>query len=295
MRALQRLSATVVRLLHEAAKQDSGKERCGHTVGQRSDAARERSERVRKKLMTELVVDLDRSSPVPLYFQAAQKIEQAITGGVFRSGDRLDDEITLAGRFGLSRPTMRRAIAELVDKGLLVRKRGVGTQVVHGLITRPVELTSLFEDLRDQHRAPSTTVLINEISPATDGVAAQLSIPPGTPVLHLRRLRLAEGEPLAILENYLPEDLIGIGDTDLTAGGLYQRMRARGVNIRVAKQRIGARKATPEESTLLGERRGQPVLSMERAAHDDTGRTVEWGQHAYRASRYTFEVTLVAR
>ena len=180
MRALQRLSATVVRLLHEneASIQDSGKERCGHTVGQRSDAARERSERVRKKLMTELVVDLDRSSPVPLYFQAAQKIEQAITGGVFRSGDRLDDEITLAGRFGLSRPTMRRAIAELVDKGLLVRKRGVGTQVVHGLITRPVELTSLFEDLRDQHRAPSTTVLINEISPATDGVAAQLSIPP---------------------------------------------------------------------------------------------------------------------
>jgi DNA-binding GntR family transcriptional regulator len=141
---------------------------------------------------------------------------------------------------------MRRAIAELVDKGLLVRKRGVGTQVVHGLITRPVELSSLFEDLRDQYRGPSTVVLINETSTTTTGVAARLSISPGTPVLHLRRLRLAEGEPLAILENYLPEDLIGIGDTDLTACGLYQRIRARGVRIRVAKQRIGARRPHPK-------------------------------------------------
>ena len=60
-----------------------------------------------------------------------------------------------------------------------------------------------------------------------------------------------------------------------------------------AKQRIGARTGTPEECTLLGEKRGSPVLTMERAAHDDSGRAVEWGRHAYRASQYSFEVTLV--
>ena len=105
--------------------------------------------------MAQLFVDLDRSSPVPLYFQVAQQIEQAIDQGELAPGDRLDNEISLAEQFGLSRPTMRRAIQELVDKGLLVRKRGVGTQVVHGQVTRPVELTSLFDDLANHHQAPT--------------------------------------------------------------------------------------------------------------------------------------------
>ena len=243
--------------------------------------------------MTELFVDLDRSSPVPLYFQVAQQIERAISEGDLAPGDRLDNEISLAEQFGLSRPTMRRAIQELVDKGLLVRKRGVGTQVVHGQVTRPVELTSLFDDLTRHHQTPTTKVLINEIIEAPDEVGARLSIAQGSPVLHLRRLRFAHGEALAIMENYLPEDLIPLGEADLSTRGLYQLMRSRGVNIRVAKQRIGARTGTPEECTLLGERKGSPVLTMERAAHDDSGRPVEWGRHAYRASQYSFEVTLV--
>jgi DNA-binding GntR family transcriptional regulator len=243
--------------------------------------------------MSALTVDLDRSSPVPLYYQVAQQIESAINEGHLSPGDRLDNEISLAEQFGLSRPTMRRAIQELVDKGLLVRKRGVGTQVVHGQVSRPVELTSLYDDLAGHHQAPRTDVLTNEVIGAADEVAAKLAVKPGTDVLHLRRLRYAHDEPLAIMENFLPEDLIGIGDMDLVGRGLYQLMRSKGVNIRVAKQKIGARTGAPEECTLLGEKRGSPVLTMERAAHDDSGRAVEWGRHAYRASQYSFEVTLV--
>jgi DNA-binding GntR family transcriptional regulator len=243
--------------------------------------------------MSALTVDLDRSSPVPLYYQVAQQIEHAINEGQLAPGDRLDNEISLAEQFGLSRPTMRRAIQELVDKGLLVRKRGVGTQVVHGQVSRPVELTSLYDDLTTHHQAPRTDVLTNEVVEANDEVAAQLTITPGSPVLHLRRLRFAHDEPLAIMENYLPEDLIAIGEMDLAGRGLYQLMRSKGVNISVAKQRIGARIGTPEECALLGEKRGSPVLTMERAAHSDYGRAVEWGRHAYRASQYSFEVTLV--
>jgi len=243
--------------------------------------------------MPELFVDLDRSSPVPLYFQVAQQIEHAINEGELAPGDRLDNEISLAEQFGLSRPTMRRAIQELVDKGLLVRKRGVGTQVVHGQVTRPVELTSLFDDLTSHHQTPTTVVLTNEIVKASDEVGMMLATVAGSPVLHLRRLRYAHGEPLAIMENYLPQDLIGIGEMDLAARGLYQLMRAKGVNIRVAKQRIGARTGNAEECALLGEKRGSPVLTMDRAAHDDSGRPVEWGKHCYRASQYSFEVTLV--
>ncbi|GGL87583.1 GntR family transcriptional regulator [Nakamurella endophytica] len=237
--------------------------------------------------------DLDRSSPMPLYFQVSQLLERAITSGRLGPGARLDNEISLADQFGLSRPTMRRAIQELVDKGLLVRKRGVGTQVVHGKVTRPVELTSLFDDLSRAHQAPATTVLVHEVVPARDDVAARLDVRPGTRVLHLRRVRWANGEPLAVLENYLPQALADIDADELAARGLYQVMRARGVHFRVARQRIGARAGTVEECRLLGERRGAPLLTMERATHDDSGATVEWGGHVYRASQYSFEVTLV--
>jgi len=233
-----------------------------------------------------LFAGLDRSSRVPLYFQVSQQLESAITSGQ-------DNEISLADQFGLSRPTMRRAIQELVDKGLLVRRRGVGTQVVHGQVTRPVELTSLFDDLARAHQMPTTKLLLSEMVAASEVVARFLDVPVGTRVLRLRRLRCADGEPLAILENYLPEDLADLGTSDLEARGLYQLMRAKGVHIRVAKQRIGARAGTAQECSLLGERKGSPLLTMDRATHDDSGRPVEWGHHVYRAGRYSFEVTLV--
>src|ERR1700712_2464987 len=197
--------------------------------------------------MPDLFMDLDRSSPVPLYYQVSQQIEQAISSGELGPGARLDNEISLADQFGLSRPTMRRAIQELGDKGLLVRKRGVGPQVVHGQVTRPVELTSLYDDLTRGHQAPRTTLLVNEIVPASETVSGFLDVPVGAKVLRLRRLRFANAEPLAILENYLPEDLADLGQSDLEARGLYHLMRSKGGHIRVAKQRIGARAGTAGE------------------------------------------------
>lgn len=243
--------------------------------------------------MNNLLIDLDRSSPIPLYFQVAQELEKAIASGQLGPGAKLPNEISLADNLGLSRPTMRRAIQELVDKGLLVRKRGVGTQVVHGEVSRPVELTSLFDDLIRAKQVPTTILLTMEVIPADDRISAQLDIGSTRSVLHLRRLRFSNGEPLAILENYLPEELADMPREDLEQRGLYQLMRSRGVHIRVAKQRIGARTGTAEECRLLDERKGSPLLTMDRSTYDDSGKTVEWGHHVYRASQYSFAVTLV--
>ncbi len=112
---------------------------------------------------------MNRSSPVPLYFQVAEQLERAILEGLLVPGDRIGNEVALADQLGLSRPTLRQAIQTLVDKGLLVRKRGVGTQVVHAPIRRTVELTSLNDDLRRAGRHPSTVVLALERVPADDG------------------------------------------------------------------------------------------------------------------------------
>ena len=95
--------------------------------------------------MPDLLVN--RSSPVPLYFQVAEQLEEAIHDGRLAPGDRIANEVALADQLGLSRPTLRQAIQTLVDKGLLVRKRGVGTQVIQPHVRRSVELTSLYDDL----------------------------------------------------------------------------------------------------------------------------------------------------
>jgi DNA-binding GntR family transcriptional regulator len=237
-------------------------------------------------------IRVDRTSPVPLYFQVAQHLEQLIESGELPMGTRLENETDLADQLGLSRPTMRRAIEYLVAKGLLVRKRGIGTQVVHAKVTREVGLTSLWDDLAKNGRDPSTAVVSFGTEPVRDAVAVKLGIAPGTPVYVFERLRYADAEPLALMRNHVPEHLLRLTAADLEEQGLYNLLRANGISLRIAKQAIGARAATAAEARALGERRGAPLLTMERSAYDEQGRAVEQGHHVYRASRYSFDLTL---
>jgi len=245
------------------------------------------------QLPSDLFMDLDRSGPMPLYHQVASRIEESIRNGAMPPGARLENEIALGERLGLSRPTIRRAIQDLVDKGLLVRRRGIGTQVVHGPVTRKVELTSLYDDLTQGSQQPTTKLLDRSDVPATQAVAEALGVEVGATVVHVLRVRFAEDVPMAVLENYLPPEFADITDEDLRAHGLYQLLRSRGVTMRVAKQRIGARAATDDEAGLLEIEDGDPVLTMSRTAYDASGRAVEYGLHCYRPDRYSFEVTLV--
>ena len=243
---------------------------------------------------TRLDIDLDRSSPVPLYFQVAEQIAEAIRRGDLAPGSRLDNEILLADRLGLSRPTIRQAIQYLVDKGLLVRKRGVGTQVVQNPVHRRVELTSLFDDLARAGQEPTTQLLDYRVGAPDEEVARELNLAADREVVSIHRLRCANGEPLAVMTNHLPAD-IAPDPGELETNGLYQSLRARGVHIRLARQRIGARGATRAEARLLDEKPNAPLLTMARTAFDDSGSAVEFGTHCYRASRYYFDTTLVDR
>ncbi|KAA1378356.1 GntR family transcriptional regulator [Aeromicrobium fastidiosum] len=238
---------------------------------------------------------LDRSSPVPLYFQVAEQFERAILDGSIAPGERIDNEVALAQKLGLSRPTMRQAIQVLVDKGMLVRKRGVGTQVVHGKIRRSVELTSLFDDLSAAGQKPRTEVIAVGKVAADEDVARELQLSKGADVWSLERLRFVDRQPLAHMHNYIPIDVVDLEAIDLSETGLYAHLRSSGIVMRVARQRIGARGAAVDEARLLGERKGAPLLTMQRTAYDNAGRAVEYGRHAYRPDLYAFELTLVDR
>ena len=236
---------------------------------------------------------IDRSSPVPLYFQVAQHLESAIISGQIPPGTRLHNEIQLADELGLSRPTMRRAMQHLVDQGLIVRRRGIGTRVVQPKVRRQLELTSLYEDLMSAGQEPATELLSLELNDADGDVATRLGLEPSAPVVRLDRLRFANGRPIARMTNYLPSRFADLDPAALDRHGLYQLLRARGVVLHSATQTIGARTATAAEARQLEEPRGAALLTMQRTAYDDHGAAVEFGSHLYAASRYSFEIDLL--
>jgi GntR family transcriptional regulator len=238
---------------------------------------------------------VDRYSPVPMYYQVAQQLEHAIESGELPPGTRLDSELVLATQLGVSRPTLRRAIEYLVDRGYLVRRRAVGTQVVHPKVRRPVELSSLYDDLTASRKDPRTKVLSLEAVPASDRVAHALGLEDGTDVLAIERLRYADGQPLAIMRNWLPLGLVDLEAAQLEGTGLYQLMRSAGITLHLASQTIGARGASAPEAKLLQAAKGEPLLTMERTTYNENGQPVELGNHIYRASLYSFEIVLVTR
>jgi GntR family transcriptional regulator len=240
-------------------------------------------------------ITVDRYSPVPMYYQVAQQLEHAIETGELAPGTRLDGELALAAQLGVSRPTLRRAIEYLVDRGYLVRRRAVGTQVVHPKVRRPVELTSLYDDLTASRKDPRTKVLSLEAVPASDRVAHALGLEDGVDVLALERLRYADGQPLAVMRNWLPVGVVELDAGRLERAGLYQLMRNAGVTLHLASQTIGARGASAAEAKLLQAAKGEPLLTMERTTYNENGQPVELGDHIYRASLYSFEIVLVTR
>jgi GntR family transcriptional regulator len=239
-------------------------------------------------------VTIDRQSPVPLYHQLAEQLSSAIAGGQLQPGDPFENEIAVAERLQVSRPTVRRAIQELVDQGLLVRRRGLGTTVANSKVHRKFELTSLYDDLLREGRDPLTTVLKHEIT-TDDRAAAALDLPVDTPLLHVTRVRRAGATPLALMNNWLPPATSDVTREDLEANGLYAVLRDRGVRPVVAQQSIRARMPTALERRHLEIRGSQPVLTMSRMAFDASGNAVEFGDHSYRASDYTIELMVDER
>jgi DNA-binding GntR family transcriptional regulator len=124
-------------------------------------------------------------------------------------------------------------------------------------------------------------------------VAERLDVPEGTSVLEVSRLRRARGEPIAKLTNYLPERIDGFDEADLASHGLYELIRGQGIRLHSAVQTLGARNATAAEARLLDERKGAALITAQRVTYDDGGAAVEFGNHIYASSRYTFEINLL--
>jgi DNA-binding GntR family transcriptional regulator len=240
-------------------------------------------------------ITIDRSSPVPLYFQVSRCLEEAVDRGDLLPGERLPNEIEFAEALAISRPTMRRALDDLVEKGMLTRKQGVGTRVASAQVRRRVALTSLYEDLTAAGRTPRTTVLRLSAEHPDRHAARALGLPLDAPLVYCERLRYADGGPLAIMHNWLPARFRDITEADLEEHGLYQLLAERQGRPSVARQRITAQAAGTAEARLLDIKRNAPLISMQRTAFDAAGHPVEYAEHLYRADLYAIEVTVYNR
>lgn len=241
---------------------------------------------------TELLVAVDRDSKEPLYAQIANQIEVRIRSGALPVGEQLENELDMSLRLGVSRPTLRRAFADLVARGLVTRRPGIGTVVLPSPIDRPLTIESLYDDLVKQGRKPTTKVLSIERGPCPPELAARLDRDLGT-MLRVERVRYADGRPLALLRNWLPLDGPKLSIPVLQREGLYRVLRQQGINPYLVDQVITCRSAEPSEADLLEVPKRSPVPTVRRTVFDRSGNFVEYGWHVYRADRYSFHVMLV--
>jgi GntR family transcriptional regulator len=239
-------------------------------------------------------IQIDRVGPVPLYFQLSRQLEQAIADGRIERGAFLENEIALAEQWQLSRPTVRRAIQELVDQGLLVRQRGIGTQVVNDEIRKAGRVSSLFDELASRGHAPTTAVLACELLIGDASRTDMLGIARGSTVLYIERCRMANGRRLAIMRNWvLPAAADGLTPAQLTTGGLYNFFRSKGHWPHYSSQKIGARNASPVDASLLGLPVGAAVLTVQSVMQDKVGDRIDCCEIVSDAASYSRELTVI--
>jgi GntR family transcriptional regulator len=222
----------------------------------------------------------------PHYRQIEQALRERIAA--LGPGARLPSDTDLVAEFGVSRMTARNAMERLAADGLIRREPGRGSFVASlPAHRRTNRLMTFSQEMRRAGRVPSSRVLTRVIRPSTTPEATSLGIPPRQPVVHLRRLRLADGEPIA-LESTI---LIGacaeaVMTADLAGGSLHETLGRAGFVLAKGMGTISALGATSEDGRLLAIRPGDPLLVERRVIVDGHGRRIEATESRYAAERY---------
>jgi GntR family transcriptional regulator len=236
--------------------------------------------------------------PTPLYAVLEAQIAAGIAGGEFPIGSQLPTEDQLIRRFAVSRTTVRKAIQNLSDRGLIEIRRGTGTFVAQPKITQDLtELTGFVEDMNALGHA-ATARLIDRIVVAADrDVAEHLRLPVGTHVMQIRRLRLANGVGMSLDETYLPLE-IGekIAAHDLEVEPIFTLLEQRyDIPLIEAEYELAAVCADHDVATALGVEPGSPIFLIERTSFSAGDRPVDYEKLHYRGDLIRFRTRLARR
>jgi GntR family transcriptional regulator len=234
--------------------------------------------------------------PTPLYLRVQERIKSAVSAGTLRPLQALPGERDIAGAFNVSRVTVRKAIAGLVEQGLLTQRQGSGTFVAAQpqRLEQPLSrLTSFTEDMRLRGLEASVRWLTKTVSLASPDEAMRLSLSPSDMVCRLRRLRLANNVPLAIEQATVPTRFLS--DPDLVTTSLYTILEANGALPVRALQRLRAANLGGDDAALLEVAPGSAALAIDRLSYLENGTPVEFTQSYYRGDAYDFVAELNLR
>ncbi len=203
-------------------------------------------------------------------------------------GDALPSERRLATDLGVSRPTLRAVIDELVREGLLLRRHGSGTYVAEPKIALPLTMTSFSEDMTRRGMRPGSRVVAFDCMAAGAKLGQRLRISPMDEVWVITRLRLADDETMAIEWLHAPRALLGdLRREELADHSYYELLKTRrGITIASGVQTIEPTVTSPEEAELLGVPVHSPAFLFERTTQSDGGEVVEFVRSVYRGDRY---------
>lgn len=241
---------------------------------------------------------LDKSVPIPLYFQLKELIIEAIRSGAYKHGSMIPTEKEFSEIYQISRTTVRQAVTELVQEGWLYRIKSKGTFVSTPKINQDFiqRLETFQEQMARSGMEPGTEVLDLKVVPASEAVAEALQMQGGEAVIYLYRRRFANKEPILLAETYLPYELCKfVLDHDFVQESLYDILKvSEDTEVLRIHRRVEAVEATACDVEYLDMKLGKPVQLFHSIGSNVYGKPVEYSVARYRGDRNSFEVTVFA-
>lgn len=241
---------------------------------------------------------LDKSQPIPLYYQVKENLLEKIKNGIYAVGVLIPSEIELQETFKVSRITIRRAIQELVQEGYITTQQGKGTFVSKPKASQELNLISSWaETMMGLGMHPETKKISYFEEPATDVVAKLLNIPIGEKVYKIERIRYADDEPTCLMTNYLVPAIVPLlPEKGLISESLYETLEKRyNLVLNRAVETVEAKMANKKEVSLLHVKKGEPLLNATRVTYDIDDRPIEVVISISRADRFSYTIKLSGR
>ena len=233
---------------------------------------------------------LEKKSQSPLYQQLMTRLKNDIVAGVYPAGGRIPSEQLLCETYGVSRVTVRKAMLDLVQEGMLVRRQGKGTFVADERIQRNLlQITSFSLACREKEHSAGAKLIGAQIETVSHEDAEKLCVPPGAKVLEVCRLRLSDGEPVMLEINRFPERYAFLREEN-AEGSLYEQLRRRGIIPSSAVHDISLGHATPFVSKHLNTAQGDALLLLDEMVFDQHGEPLHLSRQWIRGDKFTFRI-----
>lgn len=235
---------------------------------------------------------LKQDAITPLYVQLMEELETSIRNGVYKPGDKIMTEAEMAKEYGVSLITVRKAVGSLMEKGLVVRKQGKGTFVTKPKYSRNMKKLQSFTEMCEQIGVkPGAQVLENRLIMADKKVADRLGIEPGSNVVYISRLRLADGEPVQVEKSYFPLKYAFLLEEDLNNGSMFECLKEKaGAKVASSEKMIELCRATAEEAALMDVKKGDYLLFVKSTAYDENGEPMYAGIQLINGDRFSLYV-----